>query len=57
MDSQGSLTKSGLLYEGNYQEWEDRLWVMLEHHGVDSDRPDRLATGVPIIVFVRSPYS
>jgi hypothetical protein len=54
MDSQCRLTKSGLLYEGNYQEREDRLWVMLEHLGVDSDRPDRLATGVPIIAFVSS---
>ena len=54
MDNQGSLTKTGLLYEGNYQEWVDRLLVMLENLGVDSERPDRLGTGVPIITFVRS---
>jgi hypothetical protein len=54
MEEQGELTKSGLLYEGNYQEWEERLWVMLELLGADRDRPDELETGVAIIAFVKS---
>jgi hypothetical protein len=37
MEEQGKLTNSGLLYEGNYQEWEERLWVMLELLGIDDD--------------------
>jgi hypothetical protein len=54
MEEQGKLTKSGLLYEGNYQEWEERLWVILELLGADRDRPDELETGVAIISFVKS---
>lgn len=54
MEEQGKLTKSGLLYEGNYPEWEERLWIMLELLGTDRDRPDELATGVAIIPFVKS---
>jgi hypothetical protein len=54
MDHQGSLTKSGLLYEGNYQEWVDRLLVMLEHLGVDSSQSGRLENGVAIPTLIKS---
>jgi hypothetical protein len=54
MEEQGKLTKSGLLYEGNYQEWEDRLMIMLEVLGTDSDRPDELGNGVRIAHLIKS---
>ncbi|KAK3115626.1 hypothetical protein LTR53_004833 [Teratosphaeriaceae sp. CCFEE 6253] len=34
MSTIGDLTKSGLLYEGNYLEWVDRVVAMLKIHGV-----------------------
>jgi hypothetical protein len=54
MDDQGELTKSGLLYEGNYQEWEDRLMIMLKLLGADSDSPNRLSNGVAIVTLIQS---
>jgi hypothetical protein len=54
IDEQGKLTKTGLLYEGNYDEWESRLWDMLELLGIDSDRPGRLESGVPIAYLIKS---
>jgi hypothetical protein len=57
MDNLGELTKSGLLYEGNYQEWEDRLPTMLELIGFDDDKDDcqdKLKTGIPTTAFIKS---
>ncbi|KAK5699201.1 hypothetical protein LTR17_023454 [Elasticomyces elasticus] len=34
LDQPGRLTRSGMLYEGNYKEWEDRMacmWLMHKH--------------------------
>jgi hypothetical protein len=55
MDNQGSLTKSGLLYEENYQEWESRLWDMLKLLDADMDAPfGRLGNGTPISTLLES---
>ncbi|KAK5723151.1 hypothetical protein LTR17_013946 [Elasticomyces elasticus] len=35
MGSSGKLTRSGLLYEGNYTEWRDRISDLLEIRGVN----------------------
>ncbi|KAK5732922.1 hypothetical protein LTS12_027045 [Elasticomyces elasticus] len=37
MGTSGKLTRSGLLYEGNFTEWRDRIANLLDIHGVDSD--------------------
>lgn len=55
MDSEGRLTKTGLFYEGNYHEWEGRLWDMLKLLGADIDAPfGKLSNGTPIITFIGS---
>jgi hypothetical protein len=55
MDEQGKLTKSGLLYEGNYQEWEDRLWVLLELLDAKLDDPlGALGNGTLVAAYLRS---
>ncbi|KAK3644637.1 hypothetical protein LTR56_009575 [Elasticomyces elasticus] len=38
MATSGELTKSGLLYEGNYTEWRSRIDSLLVLHGVDVDK-------------------
>ncbi|KAK3641788.1 hypothetical protein LTR56_011115 [Elasticomyces elasticus] len=35
MASPGALTKSSMLYEGNYAEWESRMEAMLEMHQIE----------------------
>jgi len=53
MDDQGKLTQSGLLYEGNYLEWEHCLWVSLELLEADIDVPfGKLNNGTLIITFI-----
>ncbi|KAK3613299.1 hypothetical protein LTR22_028209, partial [Elasticomyces elasticus] len=37
MGTSGKLTRSGLLYEGNFTEWRDRIANLLDIHGVDID--------------------
>ena len=55
MEGQDKLTKSGLLYEGNYQEWDDRLRAMLELLGANfHPRRRALEDGTPITTFIRS---
>lgn len=50
MDNPGRLTKTGLLYEGNYDEWESRLWDTLQFLGVDINAPfGKLENGSPVI--------
>ncbi|KAK5740229.1 hypothetical protein LTR17_004730 [Elasticomyces elasticus] len=38
MAASGDLTKSGLLYEGNYTEWRDRIDSLLKVYGMDIDK-------------------
>ena len=58
MDDQSKLTQSGLLYEGNYLEWEHCLWVSLELLEADIDVADidvpfgKLNNGTLIITFI-----
>ena len=55
MEEQGKLTRSGLLYEGNYPEWEDRLWDLLKLLEANVDDPlGRLGNGTPIITFIKT---
>jgi hypothetical protein len=55
MDSQGSLTKSGLLYESNYQEWEDHLRIMLKVLDADMNDPfGKLGNGIRISTLLKS---
>jgi hypothetical protein len=55
MDSQGSLTKSGLLYEGDYQEWEDHLRIMIKVLDADMNDPfGKLGNGIRISALLKS---
>lgn len=55
MDNPGRLTKTGLLYEGNYDEWESRLWDTLKFLGADINSPfGKLENGTPVLTFIQS---
>ncbi|KAK3641784.1 hypothetical protein LTR56_011111 [Elasticomyces elasticus] len=42
MATSGDLTGSGLLYEGNYTEWRNRIDSLLKVHGVEIDKVSQL---------------
>lgn len=56
-EDEGKLTNSGLLYEGNYEEWKDRLHDMLELLGTDLDDLDdplaKLGNGTSVTTFIK----